>query len=78
MDMIGLEGSPSRTFHASLVGCDRDKLRQPGHGWDVNQVHDAPAAIALLEVSERERSHFGTPQAAAQEYGQDSAVAQSP
>ena len=41
-----------------------------------DQVNDAPAAIALLEVRERERSHFGSPEAAAQEHRQDSAIAQ--
>ena len=41
-----------------------------------SQINDAPAAITLLEVCERERSHLGTPQAAAQEHRQDGAVVQ--
>jgi hypothetical protein len=31
-----------------------------------DEVHDAPPAIALLDVADRERRHFGPPQPAAQ------------
>ena len=41
-----------------------------------NEVHDAPAAVALLEVGECKRGHLRSPQAAAQEHGQYGAVAQ--
>jgi hypothetical protein len=41
-----------------------------------NEVHDAPPSIALLDVTNGESRHLGTSQAAAQEYGQDGAVAQ--
>ena len=43
-----------------------------------DQIDDAPPAVALLKMRERERGHFGSPQPAAQEHGQDGAVAQSP
>jgi len=39
-----------------------------------NEIHDAPTAIALLDVSESE-CHFGSPQeATAQETGYDGAL----
>ena len=41
-----------------------------------DEVHDAPTAVALLDVAERERRHLGSPQPAAQEHRQDRAVAQ--
>jgi hypothetical protein len=40
-----------------------------------DEIYDAPAAIALLEMVESECRHFGPPQAATQEHGQDGAVA---
>jgi hypothetical protein len=42
-----------------------------------NEIHDAPPAIALLDVAHCERRHFGPPEAAAQEHRQDRAVAQA-
>jgi hypothetical protein len=42
-----------------------------------NEVHDAPPAIALLDVAYGEGSHLGPPQAAAQEHRQDRAVTQA-
>jgi hypothetical protein len=39
-----------------------------------NEIHNAPSPIALLDVSERERGHFGSPEAAAQKNGQDGAI----
>src|SRR5271157_3265846 len=41
-----------------------------------DEVHDAPPAIALLDVADRERRHFGPPQPATQEDRQDRAVAE--
>ena len=43
-----------------------------------DQINDAPAAIALLQVRERERGHLGPSQAAAEKNGENSSVAQSP
>ena len=42
-----------------------------------NEIDNAPPAIALLDVTHRERRHFGPPEAAAQEDRQDRTVAQS-
>jgi hypothetical protein len=41
------------------------------------EVYDAPAAIPLLNVFERKVGHFGPPQPAALEDGEDGAVAQA-
>ena len=41
-----------------------------------DEIDDAPAAVALLDVRERERSHFRSPQPAAQKNGQNGAIAQ--
>jgi hypothetical protein len=41
------------------------------------EVHDAPAAVALLEMPERERGEFGPAQAATQQHGEDGPVAES-
>jgi hypothetical protein len=41
-----------------------------------NKVHDAPAAIALLDVRERERRNLGSTQPAAEKNGKNSAIAQ--
>ena len=43
-----------------------------------DQIKDAPAAIALLQVRESERGYLGAPQAAAEQNGENGAVAQSP
>jgi hypothetical protein len=65
-------------------GCPRI-LRNLHPGWHrdgahtamlSDEVHNAPPAIALLDVAHCERSHLGTPQPAAQEHRQDRAVAQ--
>ena len=40
-----------------------------------DQIDDAPAAVALLDVGERERRHFGSPKSAAEQDGQDGAIA---
>jgi hypothetical protein len=42
-----------------------------------DEVHDAPAAIALLNVLERKRRHLRSPQPAAQQDGQHRSIAQS-
>lgn len=42
-----------------------------------DQVHDAPAAIALLNMRERERRHFRSAQAAAQQHGNDGTIAET-
>src|SRR5260370_25644355 len=42
-----------------------------------NEVHDAPAPVALLEVIERKRGYLRPPNATAQEHSQDRAVTQS-
>src|ERR1700727_2223616 len=42
-----------------------------------DQINDAPAAIALLQVRESERGHLRAPQATAEKNGEDSSVAQS-
>src|ERR1022692_1738834 len=41
------------------------------------EVHDTPPAIPLLYVGHRKRRHLRPPQSAAQEHGDDSAVAQA-
>jgi len=38
------------------------------------EVHDTPAAVPLLDVSDRQRRHLGTSKAAAQQHGEDRAV----
>src|ERR1700685_2309936 len=43
-----------------------------------DEIDDAPAAIALLQVRERERGHLGAPQAAAEKNGENSSVPPSP
>jgi hypothetical protein len=43
-----------------------------------DQVNDAPAAIALFDVRQGERSSLGPSQAAADKNGENSSVAQSP
>src|SRR4051794_34636405 len=42
-----------------------------------HKIHDAPPAIPLLYVPERERCHLRSPQAAAQQDSEDRAVAQT-
>jgi hypothetical protein len=42
-----------------------------------NQVHDAPSAISLLDMPERERRHLGPPQSTTQQDCQDRAITQS-
>ena len=42
-----------------------------------DQVNDAPPAVPLFKVGERECRHFRSPEAAAEKYGQDGAVAQA-
>jgi hypothetical protein len=41
-----------------------------------HEVHDAPSAIALLDVAHGQRRHLGASQSAAQEHRQDRAVPQ--
>src|SRR5580704_15547863 len=73
------------TFHYAGWRCPRiDGHLHPGwhrRGSDPtmlpDQINDAPAAIALLQVRERERGHLGAPQAAAEKNGENSSVAQS-
>jgi hypothetical protein len=43
-----------------------------------DQINDAPAAIALLQVRETERGHLGAPQAAAEKDRNNSSVEQPP
>ena len=40
-----------------------------------DQIDDAPAAVALLNMSEVERRYLGSPEPAAEKYGYDGAVA---
>ena len=40
-----------------------------------NEVNNAPAALALLNMRERERRYFGPPQAATQKNGEDRTIA---
>ncbi len=39
-----------------------------------NQINDAPAAVALLDVCECERRHLRSPQPATQQHGEDGAI----
>jgi len=39
-----------------------------------HEVDDAPAAVALLDVTERQRRHLRSPEAAAEQGGEDSAI----
>lgn len=65
--------------------CPRiDGHLHPGRHWRgsdpavfADQINDAAAAIALLQVRECERSHLRTPQAAAEKNGENGSVAQS-
>ena len=41
-----------------------------------DQVDDAPAPVALLEMPERERGHFGPTETAAEKDRQNGAIAQ--
>jgi hypothetical protein len=43
-----------------------------------DQINDAPAAVALLQVRESERGNLGAPQAAAEKNGENSPIAPSP
>ena len=43
-----------------------------------DEIDDAPAAIALLDVRERERRHFRSSESAAEKNGEDGAIAQAP
>jgi hypothetical protein len=36
-----------------------------------DEIHDAPPAIPLLDVPERQGCDFGAPQSASQEHGED-------
>jgi hypothetical protein len=42
-----------------------------------NEVNDTPTTVALLDMRERERRHFGPPQTAAEKDGKNRAVAQA-
>jgi hypothetical protein len=42
-----------------------------------DQIHDAPAAISLLDVLERKSGDLGAPQPAAEEDGEDRPVPQA-
>ncbi|HXP87798.1 MAG TPA: hypothetical protein VN841_23905 [Bryobacteraceae bacterium] len=42
-----------------------------------HEIHNAPAAIALLDVGKRERGYLRAPEPAAKQYGQNRAVAQA-
>jgi hypothetical protein len=67
---ILLPMSPGRTYPGRhRRGADRTVL--------ADQIDDAPTAVALLQVSERQRGDLGTPQAAAEKKGENSSVAQS-
>ena len=43
-----------------------------------NEVDDAPATIALLDMCERERRHLGAMQFAAEEHSKNGAVTHTP
>jgi hypothetical protein len=42
-----------------------------------NEIDDAPETIALLDMCQRERRHFGSSQAAAEKYGKNRPIAQA-
>jgi hypothetical protein len=42
-----------------------------------DEVHNAPATVALLDIGERDRGHRGLPKAQAQENSEDRTVPQS-
>ena len=39
-----------------------------------DQIHDAPSAIALLDMRKCERCNFGSPQTAAEKNSEDGAI----
>ena len=43
-----------------------------------DEIDDAPPAVALLDMRERERRDFGSPQPAAEKNSEDRAIAQAP
>jgi hypothetical protein len=43
-----------------------------------HQVHDAPKAIPLLEMLERQGGHLGSSESAAEKHREDGAIAQAP
>jgi hypothetical protein len=56
----------------------------PCRHWDgadaavlADQIYDAPAAVALLDVRERERRHLGATEPAAEKYRDNRAVPQA-
>jgi hypothetical protein len=40
-----------------------------------DEVDDAPATVALLDVGERQRRYLRSPEPAAEKYGEDGAIA---
>jgi hypothetical protein len=62
------------------IDCDLDPRRH-GHRSHsavlADEIHDAPPAVPLLDVTERKRCDFGPSQSASQEHGEDSPIAQS-
>ena len=43
-----------------------------------NEVNDAAAAVALLDVRERQRRHFRSSESATEKNGEDGPIAQAP
>ena len=84
---LGPRGSPAATRGprprrppGPRVDCDLHpgRHRNRAHAAVLpDEVHDAPAAVSLLNVLERKRRHLGSAQPAAQQDGQHRSVAQS-
>jgi len=77
--VYGAEYAIGGNFSRRCPGIYRDF--HPGWPWRANasvladQIGNAPAVVALLDVRERERRNFGSPQAAAEEDGENGAIA---
>jgi hypothetical protein len=68
---------------AAVVHASNATLTQVGIGTVLtrplpDQIHDAPAAIPLLNVFEGECRHLGAPEPATEKHGKDGPVAQIP
>ncbi len=67
--------------HTSLGGPCVNRVLHPG--WHRNGPHasvfadeidDAPAVVALLDMAQRQRCDFGAPESATEEYGEHVAI----
>src|ERR1019366_2280916 len=89
-DALRLAGAVHRSEHISVGDPGRGSPRinrhlhprrhrdRPHAAMLPHEVHDAPPTVALLDVAYRQGCHLRTSQTAAQEYGQDRAVAEPP